>query len=194
MSQKNIIDNLGRVKTYHYKNEGTKALNSLIIALRSLVKQGQVPTVLRGQVREATSYIGSDKNIQKHSKTPIAYSPGKEKELLANLEKIYETIEGVAGTETKEQAKERKLQLDKFYNLGLKLLNAGKISEADQSFHEALKYYRNEKKIYTMIAKALCNAKEFVRASDYLKKAYQISPDAEDVRELITLVKTNTGK
>ncbi len=195
MSQKIIIDNVGRVKAYYYKGESDKVLLSCIKALQAVVKSyTQVPVSMRGSLREAVQFVASDKAIMKYTKKPISYTPGQEKPLLKQLEDIYEVMVGSLGKESKEDARKRKLALDKTYNLGLRLLQANKISEADQAFQQCVKLYKSEKKLFVMIAKALMEAKEYVRASTYLKKAKEIFPDSEEISELIKEMNENIKK
>ncbi len=190
MSQKNVLDNLGRVKAYYHKNESSKALLSFINALKIVTKNpAQVPTSTRAMIRESVGYITSDQEIKKFLKKPLMYNPGKEKEMLDLCMNAYALMEGAQGLETKEQSRERKANLDKFYNFGIKLLAAKKVSEADKAFQEALKYFKNEKRLFILITTQLCEASEFVRASGYLKRAYELFPDSQEVRDLAVRIK-----
>ncbi len=190
MSQKIMIDNLGRVKSAHFKGDSSRALLSLINALKPAARApSQVPTATKTMFREAISYIASDKNISKYFKKPLMYNPGKEKEVLDACLEAYALLEGVQGLETKEQSRERKANIDKFYSIGVRLLYAKKVSEANMAFQEAIKYFRDEKKLFIMIGNKLCEVGEHVRAMDYLKKANGVDPESKEVQALALRIK-----
>ncbi len=193
MNQKAIQDNLGRAKNFYQKGNSVQALYALTKALNEIVRAAPgsvVPISIRSVLRETVQLLSKDKNIISRTPNPkaIVYTPGKEGALLSVLMKIYNQIIEES-KESREVAKQRKLRLDKAYTIGIKLLKVDKVSEADQAFQEAVKSYKDETKIFSMISTALLDAKEPVRASTYLKKAIELEPQNEDVKELYAKMK-----
>jgi len=190
MNTRLIRENLGRVRTSFQRNEMLRALSCFIAGLQEL--GGQVPpTDLRGDIREALQLLVRDEKVK--SLLPgrqCIYTPGQEKDLLALFTTIHEQLKESATTESREAALSRKSKLDQTYNIGKKLLEQGKVSEADASFAEAVLAYRDEHHLFYMIALLLVDAKEVVRAGPYLKKGLEIQPDDPQLLELLERART----
>lgn len=184
MTPREIREHLGRVKAYHLRNESERALASVISALRGM---GNTPLTLdlRSALRDAVQLLARDQTITTHLKAPLTYQPGQERALLALLTAAYKAMQAAAALEDHKATLARKLHLDHAYNEGLKLLAGNKISEADASFAEALKYYKDEHRIFPLIGKALMGAGEIRRALPYLKRAAELLPQDEDVRAML---------
>ena len=69
--------------------------------------------------------------------------------------------------------------------MGQKLVAQGKFSEAEEAFREAVSYYRDEHRLFQMIAKCFIDADQPRRAIDYLRKALEIEPDNEPARLML---------
>ncbi len=190
MDQKEVLTNLGRVKAYYNKGNTIEALNHMVLALSDVARtpSASVPTSLRSSIREAVQLLARDSVITEGLKNPIMYKPGEEKKLLSFFYTVYKRlVEGPK--ETREETKARKQKIDKAYLMGLKLLEANKISEADQVFQEAIKYFKDEIHLYKMISTALINAGQNVRASGYLKKAVTLKPDNQELQDMLAKIK-----
>lgn len=190
MDQKVIKDNLGRAKAFYMKGDSAQALNAVILALHEVVRSSttNLPIPIRSLFREAIQLISRDKEITSKTDKAITYSPGYERNTLAHLVTIYNVfLEGEK--ESVDVLKKRKLRLDKAYNIGLRLLAANKVSEADQAFQEAVKCHKDEDRLFLMIARALCEAEQPVRASTYIKKALELDPSSEEAKELLASTK-----
>ena len=74
---------------------------------------------------------------------------------------------------------------DRALNMGQKLVAQGKFSEAEEAFREAVSYYRDEHRLFQMIAKCFIDADQPRRAIDYLRKALEIEPDNEPARLML---------
>jgi tetratricopeptide (TPR) repeat protein len=180
-----IRENLGRVKACYLRNETLRALHCCVAALRD-IGASSPPTDVRSGIREAVQYLARDERVK--SLLPsgsLAYTPGREQALLGVFEKILAALEEAEGKESSAAALERKLKIDHAYNAGIKLLEQGRVSEADASFAEAVSSYRDEHRLFHMIAGALIDAKEPVRAGPYLKRGLRILPDDPDLSALL---------
>ena len=144
------------------------------------------PTDVRGDIREALQHLVRDEQIK--ALLPdgqCVYTPGQEKDLLALFTKIHDQLKEAAETEDHETALARKIKLDRAYNAGKKLLEQGKASEADAGFAEAVLAYKDEHRLFYMIANLLVDAKEVVRAGPYLKKGLEALPGDPELMELL---------
>ncbi len=57
----------------------------------------------------------------------------------------------------------------------------------------AVKCYKTETKLFTMISEALIKAGQEIRATTYLKKALELEPSSEKVQTLIAKVKSKSA-
>jgi len=185
MNIRQIRENLGRVRTSFQRNETVRALSYFIAGLRGLVGSSP-PTDIRGDIRDAVMLLVRDEQVK--ALLPggqYGYTPGQEKELLALFAKIHDQLKEAAETESREAALARKIKIDQAYNAGKKLLEQGKVSEADASFAEAAQAYKDEHRLFYMIASLLVDAKEVVRAGPYLKKGLEALPGDPELMELL---------
>jgi len=161
------------------------ALTCFITGLRELGGSAP-PTDIRGDFREALQFLVRDEKVKAllpHGQ--CSYTPGQEKELLALFTKIHGQLKEAAETEDNKDALARKIKLDHAYNAGKKLLEQGKVSEADASFAEAVLVYKDEHHLFYMIATLLVDANEVVRAGPYLKKGMEALPGDQKLMELL---------
>ena len=128
--------------------------------------------------------LTSDPQYKKECGQPLSYQPGKERELLIFFIKLYKELRGQENQEDYETTLQRKLNLDRCIKEGKLLLNQGKGSEADASFAEALKYYKNEFSVFSMMAKAMLEAGEYVRALGHVRKGLKERPEDAELLQL----------
>ena len=184
MNIRQVRENLGRVRTNFQRNDMIRAVQCFITGLQGL-EGAPPPSDLRGDIREAAQCLASDKNIRALLPDPFSYTPGREKELLALFTKILNQIKEAAETEDHDTALARKLKIDQAYNAGKKHLEQGRVSEADASFAEAVRAYKDEHRLFCMIAVLLVDAGEVVRAGPYLKKGLEVLPGDPELMELL---------
>ena len=190
MNTRQIRENLGRVKTSFQRNELPRALNFFIAGLRGL-DGGAPPTDIRGDIREAVQLLLRDEKIKALLPSPnFSYTPGQEKNLLTVFIKISLQLQEIATHEEHNAALERKIKLDRAFLAGKNYLGQRRISEADASFVEALQYYKDEHRIFYMIAHALVELKEVVRAGPYLKKGLEALPGDTELLALLERART----
>lgn len=183
MTIREIREQLGRVKHYYLRNETLRALAAVVSALSALGKTAP-PMDLRGPLREAISLITRDALVKDLLRAPIIYQPGQEKAILAQLAPIYKMLHEAENIESHEDALNRKIQLDQAYTQGLRHLEQNRISEGDAEFARCLTFYKDEHRIFCMIAKALLDAGEVRRAYPYAKRGAEVQPDQQDVQSL----------
>lgn len=184
MTTREIREQLGRVKPYYLRNEMLRALAALITGLKGLEGGGLPSMDIRGPLREAISLVTRDQQVKELLTSPLVYQPGQEKAVLAQIIPIYKALSDAQNAENHDQALERKIQLDQNYTLGLRHLEQNRVSEADAAFAQAVTLYRDEHRIFCMIAKALQGAGEIRRAYPYAKRGAEALPGEPDAQEL----------
>ncbi len=176
MNARKIRENLGRVKSSCMRGEVARAVFLVVGALKELGGQ-TAPTDLRSDFRNALADLVAIPEVKAVAGKALNYAPGSERELLQKLSAMYRTMVGQESEEEYQAALQRKLKLDHCFRDGKKFLDEGKPSEADGCFAEALKYYRDETAIFGMMARAMLEAGEPVRALGHVRAGLKVMPD-----------------
>ena len=135
MDLREAKEHLGRVKPYYLRNETLRALASAIMGIKGIVGLNIQPGMdVRGLIREAVQLLSRDDGVREHVGAPLLYQPGQERQVLAQLAAAYKNLLEAQNRENYEDASARKLKLDQYFNMGLKLLEQRQISEADAAF------------------------------------------------------------
>ncbi len=193
MDIRQIKESFSRVKIYYAKKDNAKAFSTAATALREALKlPGGLTTELKGATRELVTLLSKDDYVKKVNPN-LAYKPGDEKNLLALFTAVHQQILKDQGFESYDDTRARKLALDQKINAGIKLLEQGKISEADESFQESLKFYKDEHRVFLYISRLLIAAGQIKRSLTYIKRGLEINnKDPElvavfrQVRELLS--------
>lgn len=185
MDLRKTREQLGRIRVYYLKGDTLRALASAVMALRDLAQMNNLPTDIRSMAREGISCLARDEEVKSHLSRPLSYQPGQEKALFIQLGAVYKKMAAQAGMESREDAFARKQKMDRAIITGQKLVTQGKFSEAEESFREAVACYRNEHRLFQMIAKSFMDAGQPRRAIDYLRKAVEVEPENEPARRML---------
>lgn len=185
MDLRKTREQLGRIRVYYLKGDTLRALASAVMALRDLAQMSNLPTDMRSMLRDGIGFLARDEELKRYLKRPLAYQPGQEKALFIQLGAAYKEMAAQAGQESRDEAFARKQKLDRALNMGQKLVAQGKFSEAEEAFREAVSHYRDEHRLFQMIAKCFIDADQPRRAIDYLRKALEIEPDNEPARVML---------
>lgn len=183
MNPRKIREDLGKVRTCIQRRDYPRAIYLFCIALKDLGGQS-APTDLRGDIRTALADICADPAYKKEYAQPLGYQPGKERDLLLFFNKFYKQLMGTEDQEDYETTLQRKLNLDRCISNGKAFLSQGKPSDADECFNEAFKYYKNEIAAFSMMAKAMMDAFQYVRALGYIRKGLNEKPDDPELKHL----------
>lgn len=183
MNPRKIREDLGRIRTCIQRRDYMRAVQLFIRSLKDLGGQ-QAPIDLRGDFRTALADLCGDALYKKNFEQPLAWQPGKEKEILAVFEKLNTRLTGQAEDEDYDTALQRKINLDRCINDGKAFLSQGKPSDADDCFAEAIKYYRDEIMAFGMMARAMMDAGEYVRALGYVRMGLKEQPKNPDLLKL----------
>ena len=184
MNARKIREDLGRAKACCSRHDTERALFLTISALKELGGQS-APLDLRGDFRTAFGELAADPDLKAAGVPALAYSPGAEKEVLQQLSQVYRTLKGQEKEEEYQSALQRKLSLDHSFSDGKKFLSAGKPTEADACFVEALKHYKDEKAIFGMMARAMMDAGEYVRAMGHARNGLKELPNDAELTRII---------
>ena len=185
MDLRKTREQLGRIRVYYLKGDTLRALASAVMALRDLAQMSNLPTDMRSMLRDGIGFLARDEELKRYLKRPLANQPGQEKALFIQLGAADKEMAAQAGQESRDEAFARKQKLDRALNMGQKLVAQGKFSEAEEAFREAVSYYRDEHRLFQMIAKCFIDADQPRRAIDYLRKALEIEPDNEPARLML---------
>lgn len=186
MDIRQVRECLGRVKPYYLKNETLRALGALVSGLKgALSLPGGLTTDVRGPLREAVQLMARDELVKKRLPAQLMYQQGQERQLLQTLVSIHKDIEAELNSEPYEVAAARKLRLDQALNQGLKSLQAGRVSEADEYFQQAAGNYRDEHRLFLYIGKSLLEAGAGKRALPYLRKGIEVTPDDAEMAAVL---------
>jgi tetratricopeptide (TPR) repeat protein len=188
MDIRQIREHLGRVKAYYLKNETLRSMDALINGLKgALTLPGGLPTNVRSPLREAVQLVAKEDLVKKRvpAATPLMYQQGQERQLLAVLMDLRKEIDEDLNSEDYETAAARKLRLDQALNQGLRSLEAGRVSEADEYFQQALANYRDEHRVFFYIGTSLVEANAAKRAMPYLRKGVAAAPDDEEMAAML---------
>lgn len=183
MNIRKIREDLGRVKTCVQRRDYPRAVFLFTTALRELGGQ-TAPMDVRGDFRDALAALCADPVYKKDFNRPLAYQPGKEREFLAFFNKFYKQIMGQEEQEDYEATLQRKLSLDHCISDGRRFLAEGKVQEADTCFTEGYKYCKNEIAAFAMMARAMLEAGEYVRALGHVRKGLTQRQDDPELRRL----------
>ena len=153
-------------------------------ALKELGGQS-APLDLRGDFRAAFTELAADPDLKAAGLPALAYAPGTEKDVLQQLSQVYRTLKGQEKEEEYQTALQRKLNLDHCFSDGKKFLSAGKPTEADACFVEALRHYKDEKAIFGMMARAMMDAGEYVRAMGHARNGLKELPNDAELTRII---------
>ena len=175
MNIRTIRENLGRSKTCCQRREFQQGLFLVISALRDLGGL-RAPTDIRQDFRDAISMVCSASEFKTLRPTPIIYTAGKERDILAQLIKIYQMYVNSKNSETYEEAAARKLKIDHALRNGKNCLSRGNLQDADRCFGEAIQNYRDEIALFSVIAKEYMALKEYGRALGYLREGVKRAP------------------
>lgn len=197
MNVRKARENLGRVRTCIQRGEFPQALHLVCDSLRDCGAQ-PAPMDLRGAFRTALADICSAPEYKQRYNKPLGYTAGKEKAILDFLQRLLSLVGGAAEEEEPyEEALQRKLSLDRCINDGKTFVAQGKFSDADDCFTEALKYYKNEIAAFGIMARAMMEAGQYVRALGYVRKGLEIQGNNEDLLQLqatCNKMRTRAGK
>ena len=184
MNTRKIREDLGRAKTSCTRGDVERALFLTIGALKELGGQ-TAPTDLRGDFRAVFAELAALPEAKIGGGAALAYAPGTEKDLLQQLSQLYRALKGQEKEEEYQEALQRKLNIDRCFIDGKKFLAEGKASEADACFGEAMKHYKDETAVFSMMARAMMDAGEYVRAIGHARAGLKELPGNEELARIL---------
>lgn len=179
---KTIMEELARSKGYYHRHEIMRAMISLATALKGLVESnvaGPTATQISGMVREQVQRLNRTEEVQGYAPDGLVFQRGGEKKLLLQLARIIKQAKEDAEKESEEAMAERKLQMDRLLLRGQKLLDVGKVADAEEAFQEAVGLYVDEHVLFCMIGQKLLDADQPKLALKYLQQGLEKDPDLE---------------
>lgn len=193
---KTARDTLARAKAYFTRHDTERALESTVAALRIIVSgkaNGPGRQEVDGMVREIVTLLNRTEEILAHYPKGIGYRKDIEKPLFGAYSKILKEMKEAAERKSHEEILTRKQKIDKNLNFGKKLLQAGKLKDAQELFDEAVTLYVDEHILFRLMGQACMEAKQAKMALRYLKKAMKVDPDNHLCTELTVQAYKDSG-
>ncbi|THB67701.1 MAG: hypothetical protein D6E12_08020 [Desulfovibrio sp.] len=179
-SAREIKEQLARARGYFHSHDVMRSILALATGMKVLVEQpvfGVARQEITTHILEVTQLLNRAEEVQLHVPQGLEYTKGADKRFLGMLIRLVKTIKEEAGKETLEQARDRKLKMDRALIRGQKQLDAGKTAEAEEAFNEAVSLYVDEHKLFVFIASKLIKAKLARQALKYLQRALKVDGD-----------------
>jgi len=183
MNSRKIREDLGRVRTCIQRLDYPKAVQHFCQAIRELGGQA-APMDIRGDFRTALTDLCGNAAYRQVNPQPLPYQPGKERELLAFFKKFYNQLVNQEDEEDYVQTLQRKLSLDRCICDGKVFISQNKFTEADDCFAQAMKFYKDEIAAFAIMARAMLDVGQYVRALGYVRKGLEKQPDNADLAAL----------
>lgn len=176
---KHTREHLARAKAYFTRHETERALLATVSALKIMASEnitgpGKLET--DNALHEVVTLLNRTEELRTHFPNGITYRKGIEKPLYAVYSNILKEIQGTTHTQTYEEILARKQKIDKNLNYGKKLLQAGRIKDAQELFDEVTSLYEDEHTVFRLMGKACLEVKQTKTALRYLKKAMKVDP------------------
>lgn len=179
-----IRTQLATAKANVLKGDITTSLKRFIYALHELTKSNApIPVDLKSMIRDISVEYNSFKQIKDELNINFAYTAGEEKKLLVVCMKAYEhlTKEANKDEESYEDALKRKKALDQHLIAVKDFLSRNFLEEADEEVEKAMKYYRDEHKVFAYLGELYLQSNYVTRAKHFYKKATEMEPNNQDV-------------
>ena len=183
-----VIQHLSRAKAAFLKGESLRPLVSVAEALKIVITtriHSQDMAKIASLLRENLQNLGKMEAVTSRLSTPLAYQPGAEKKILAQLVPVIKAIHADARREGMGAVRERKLKIDHAIIHGTKALQGGKLDEAQGYFREAVDSYVDEHAMFLIIADRLQAAGAFKESFEYLRSALGVNPDDRKACEMV---------
>ena len=183
-----VIQHLSRAKAAFLKGETLRPLVSVAEALKIVVTtklHSQDMAKIAGLLRENLQNLGRMEEVASRIPGPLAYQPGGERALLAQLVPVIKAIHADARREDTGAVRERKLKIDHAIIHGTNALQGGKVEEAQGYFREAVELYADEHAMFLIIADRLQAAGAFKESFEYLRGALGVNPDDRKACEMV---------
>lgn len=179
---KPIMEELARARNNFHRHDVLRAMVSLATAVKAAAQAqlvGREKSLVENALQEVVQLLNRTQEVSEHcpNHDGLILQKGKLKPLFQDLMATIKNLRDAAATETLEQTRNRKLELDSQLGRGQKFLDAGNPGEAENAFQEALKNYVDEHKIFYMIGVKLQQAGQARAALKYLLKGLEVDPE-----------------
>ncbi len=125
------------------------------------------------RIKDALSYITSDKNFIQQYPLKFSYSPGKEKELYLELKKVIDAFQDSMAEEAQKELKALKQKREKLEE-GKEFVENEEYAKAESIFKELLKDFPDDSELRIEISDAYLKKGKTDLGLNYLKKALDI--------------------
>lgn len=178
-----IRTQIAAAKANVLKGDITNSLKRFIYALHALTQSNAaIPTDVKSLIRDTAIEYNSFKQIKDELGISFNYVAGEEKKLLVACMKAYEHLsKEPAEEESYEDALKRKKNLDAHLIAVKDFLSRNFLEQADAEVEKAMKFYRDEHKIFAYLGELYLQNNYITRAKSFFKKATEAEPNNQDV-------------
>lgn len=192
-----VLENFNRAKAYFHRHDVLRAMLTMAAGLKAMAgavvvgpEKGQAVSM----IMELIQLLNRTDEVTRHLPGGLSYSRGEEKKLFVALAGVVKAVKESMDEEDEDQARERKLRLDRLLIRGRKMLEDKKFGEAEKAFAESMEYYRDENKVFAYVASMFLQAGQYKQALAYLSLAREKDPDPEDLEESLALAHEGVGE
>ncbi len=176
-------DQLLRAQRYYGQNKIIECIGVAIMVLRA-IGDATPATEVASALRDLMNLLGNNADVVAIAGKKLTFSTGQEKVILAGLAQVFKVMMANKDKEDHAAAMERKLNIDKYFNEGMRCIKENKISDAPEYFDKAITYYKDEHSLFALIGKAFMDAGAPKRAFPYLSKGVIALPNDEGMNTL----------
>lgn len=184
---KTIKEHLARARSYFHRHDLERALFSTLQGLGGIIKAGPNltgRTEVDSLLRELIGLYSRADEIREFYPNGLTFTKGKERPLYKALQHVLKKLEAARLHKDLEEIRARKLRIDKLLAYGRKLLEVGKVKDAESAFQEAESLYVDEHSLFRLMGEAFYKAGQHKLATKYLRRAMKTEPDSKKPVEL----------
>ncbi len=188
-------EHLARAKAYFQRHEVLRSMEETAAALEEMARGVSAADRLHLEpaLRELFQLLNRTEELRSAFPKGIGYRPGVEQPLHSAFCALIRRIQAAKDRESYEETLARKQKLDKLLGYGKKLLEAGKVQDADSAFQEATALYVDEHSLFRIMGEASMNAGQARMAARYLKRAFKIENQSAEIGALLVRALEQSG-
>ncbi|MFV0348537.1 MAG: hypothetical protein ACK5JO_08110 [Halodesulfovibrio sp.] len=192
---KQAKEHLARAKAYFQRHDVMRTLEAVVNALQIMQKgiSGPDKVAADSGLREMIGLLNRTEEISTRFPKGVPFKPGIERQLYTLFNQVLQSIRMAQERESYTQTLERKQKLDRLLNYGRKLLEAGKVQDAEGAFQEAVECYVDEHAMFRMMGEACLAVKQPRMAAKYLKQAVKVDKDRTRAGQLLVRALEESG-
>jgi len=172
---------LGKVRSYLKQEKFMLAVQALHDSLAIMIKNPlmrQEKEEFQRLVEDAAYQLSSDQGFKKLIPLQVAYTPGKEKDLLGTLKECLSELQNSAVSEAKQQLKELEERKKQDLEKGRGMVERKEFDDARTHFGSMMQQFPDDPELKADIGEIWLKNQQYEDAYGYLSQALEESPDS----------------